>query len=467
MRQRLGFWAGLIGFIVLLILPPPATMPPAAWSVTALAWLMACWWMTEALPLTVTALLPFALLPLLRVSTPAEVAGSYYSPTMFLVLGGAFIALAIERTGLHRRLALSIVRKAPASPRALLMAFMIATALLSTIVSNTATTLIMMPVVLAILAAAGLKEGEQAPFAIALTLGVAYAATIGGLGTLVGSPTNAVAAGLIDKLTGYRIDFLTWAAFGVPMVLTGIPLAWAILVRTTRLGHGALDQDAMLHAIGRPGAWTMPEKRLVPIVALVVCAWIAVPLAGNMIPKGMADDGIIAILGAMLLFAVPGGDGRPILLWKEAKAAPWDVIMMFGGGLALAEGITTAGLALWLGERLTALNGVPIIVIALVLTGMIVLVTEFASNVASASGFMPVVAGLMIATGADPLLLAMPTALAASWGFMLPAGTGPNAIAFATGHPRVGDMIRAGFWLDLAGVALIVAVVFGIRVMMA
>src|SRR3546814_748000 len=216
-------------------------------------------------------------------------------------------------------------------------------------------------------------------------------------------------------------------------------------------------------AIGSPGPWSSAERRLAPIVALVVCAWITAPLLGGALPPGLADDGVIAILGALLLFVVPAGDGRPILVWKEAKAAPWDIIMMFGGGLVLAEAITRAGLAVWLGERLTMLNEVPLVVMALVLTAFIILVTEFASNVASASGFMPVVAGLMIATGADPLLLAMPTAIAASWGFMLPAGTAPNAIAFATGRLHVTDMLRAGLWLDLAGTGLIVATVFIIR----
>jgi sodium-dependent dicarboxylate transporter 2/3/5 len=460
MRERIGFWAGLAGFCLLLLLPAPEGMTAGAWRVTALAFLMACWWMTEALPLTATALLPFTLLPLLGISTPGEVAGSYYSPTMFLVLGGAFIALAIERTGLHRRLALAIVGRSPSSPRALLLAFMIATGLLSMIVSNTAATLIMMPVALAILAATDSAEGEQTPLAIAMTLGVAYAGSIGGLGTLVGSPTNAVSAGLIDRLTGFRIDFLTWAMFGVPMAVLGIPLAWAIIIRTAKLQHRKLDQQALTAAIGTPGPWTSAEKRLVPIVALVVSAWVVVPLIGHLIPKERIDDGIIAIAGALLLFVVPGGDGRPLLRWREANAAPWDVIMMFGGGLALAEAITRAGLAIWLGERLETLNGVSLVLIALVLTALIVLVTEFASNVASASGFMPVVAGLIIATGADPLLLAMPTAIAASWGFMLPAGTGPNAIAFATGRLRVTDMLRAGFWLDLAGIGLIVAIVF-------
>lgn len=455
-----GLIGGAAGFVTMLLLPAPAGMPTVAWHVAALTLLMASWWMTEAVPLTVTALLPFVALPLLNVMPAGAVAGEYYSPILFLILGGAFIALAIERTGLHRRLALAIVSRAGKSTTGLLFAFMVATALLSMIVSNTSTTLIMAPIAVAVLTAGGIGEGETEGFAGALLMGIAFAASIGGLGTLVGSPTNAISAGLINKALGLEIDFLTWAAFGIPVVLVGVPVCALILMRVQRLATDQFDPAGARAAIGSPGAWSVAERRLVPVIVLVVAGWIALPFIEDALPDGAVTDGTIAILGALTLFVIPDGDGRPLLNWKEANRAPWDVIMLFGGGLALAAGISQSGLAAWLGVALEPLRAVHPLVIALVLTGLVVLVTEFASNVATASGFMPVVAGLIVATGADPLLLAMPAAMAASWGFMLPSGTGPNAIAWATGHIALPRMLKAGLLLDLFGIVLIVASVW-------
>lgn len=455
-----GLIGGAAGFVTTLLLPAPAGMPTAAWHVAALTLLMASWWMTEAVPLTVTALLPFVALPLLNVMPAGAVAGEYYSPILFLILGGAFIALAIERTGLHRRLALAIVSRAGKSTTGLLLAFMVATALLSMIVSNTSTTLIMAPIAVAVLTAGGIGEGETEGFAGALLMGIAFAASIGGLGTLVGSPTNAISAGLINKALGLEIDFLTWAAFGIPVVLVGVPVCALILMRVQRLATDQFDPAGARAAIGSPGAWSVAERRLVPVIVLVVAGWIALPFIEDALPDGAVTDGTIAILGALTLFVIPDGDGRPLLNWKEANRAPWDVIMLFGGGLALAAGISQSGLAAWLGVALEPLRAVHPLVIALVLTGLVVLVTEFASNVATASGFMPVVAGLIVATGADPLLLTMPAAMAASWGFMLPSGTGPNAIAWATGHIALPRMLKAGLLLDLFGIVLIVASVW-------
>jgi sodium-dependent dicarboxylate transporter 2/3/5 len=458
--QRGGFWGGLAIFALMLMLPAPGGMAPLAWHTAALVVLMAVWWMTEALPLTATALLPFLILPLMGVMTAGEVAGAYYSPILFLVLGGAFIALAIERTGLHRRLALAILGQSRASAGSLLLAFMAATALISMIVSNTATALIMMPIAIAVLRANRTPDFETNGLAGALPMGIAFAASIGGLGTLVGSPTNAIAAGLIEKSVGYELTFAKWAAFGLPVVAIAIPLAWLILMRVQHVAKGDFDADAAKSSIGEQGAWSSAEKRLVPLIVAVVSAWVFLPLIADRLPKGMIEDGTIAILGALLLFVIPDGSGRPLLTWKEADRAPWGVIMMFGGGLALAAGIGASGLDDWLGEALKPLSGVHPLVIALALVALVVLVTEFASNVATASGIMPVVASLIVATGGDPALLAVSAALASSWGFMLPSGTGPNAIAWATGHIALPRMLKAGLMLDILGVPLIVFTVW-------
>ncbi|MGZ8353978.1 MAG: SLC13 family permease, partial [Allosphingosinicella sp.] len=264
MAARWGLWGGLAIFIVMLLLPAPGGMSPAAWRTTAIIVLMACWWMTEALPLTATALIPFLAFPLLGIMTATESAASYYSPILFLVLGGAIVALAIERTGLHRRLALAIVSRGGGGPAQMLFAFMAATALLSAIVSNTATTLIMMPIGLAVLRAAKVEPGQTDGFAGALAMGIAFAATIGGFGTLVGSPTNAIAAGIIEKATGFRIDFLTWALYGIPLVMVCVPLCWAILLKVQKVAATDFDPAAARAGIGEAGLWSTAEKRLVP-----------------------------------------------------------------------------------------------------------------------------------------------------------------------------------------------------------
>ena len=458
--EKIGFWGGLIVFVVMLALPAPAGMEPSAWRVAALTILMATWWMTQALPLTVTALLPFLALPLMDIMTAQDVAKEYYSPTLFLILGGAFLALTIERTGMHRRVALAILGRSGHTVTGLMIAFMWSTALLSMVMSNTSIALIMVPIAVAVLAAGGTKPGETEGLAGALIMGVAFAASIGGLGTLVGSPTNAIAAGLVEKQLGIQISFLTWMLYGLPVVIIGVPLCAFILLRVQNVTAGSFDVDAARESIGKARPMSIAEKRLVPIFLLVIGMWIAQPLLEPMLPKGGITDGSIAIAGSLLLFLIPDGTGRPLLTWHEADRAPWGVIMMFGGGLALAAGITQSGLAAWLGEALEPLSVVHPVIIALALTALVILITEFASNVATASGVLPVVAGLVAATGADPWLMAMAASMAASWGFMMPSGTGPNAIAWASGHIALPKMVKAGFFLDLAGIPLIVGAVW-------
>ncbi len=462
--QRIGLVAGLALFITMLLLPVPASMSTAAWNVAALTVLMAVWWMTQAVPLTATALLPFLALPTMGVMTAAETASEYYSPILFLILGGAFLALAIERVGLHKRLALAIIGLSGKSAWGILFAFMIATALLSMLISNTSATLIMVPIALAVLVAGGVQEKETEGFAGALIMGVAFAASIGGLGTLVGSPTNAIAVGLINKTLGMQIDFVDWLKFGLPIVIVGIPALAGILIVVQKVGRNSFDGARARTVIGAAGAWSLPEKRLVPVVAFVVLGWLLLPEIKLFFPEGALHDGSVAIVGGLLLFMLPDGTGRKLLDWDEADRAPWGVIMMFGGGLALAAGIIESGLADWLGLMLEPLKSVPVLVIAIALVALVILVTEFASNVATASGVMPVVASLILATGVDPVLLAVPAAMAASWGFMLPSGTGPNAIAWATGHIELPKMLKSGFLLDLAGIPIIIGCIWMVAV---
>jgi solute carrier family 13 (sodium-dependent dicarboxylate transporter), member 2/3/5 len=318
-----------------------------------------------------------------------------------------------------------------------------------------------------VLRAGGVAESEKGGFAAALVLGIAFAATIGGLGTLVGSPTNAIAAGLIESSLNLSISFLDWMAYGVPIVLVSLPILLLILLRTQKVQADSFDSVAAQASIRaeQKDRWNSAERRLVPILLLVIIGWVAQPWIEGWLPKDTITDGSIAMAGALLLFLIPSGDqnGGPLLSWAEANRAPWGIIMMFGGGLALAAAMGASGLAAWLGTALAPIGALPLIVTALIITALVIAFTEFASNVATASGIMPVVAALAAGMGIDPMLLVMPAALAASWGFILPAGTGPNAIAWATGHVRTGDMMRAGAWLDLAGLPIMVGGVWAVH----
>ncbi|MEL7446577.1 MAG: SLC13 family permease [Pseudomonadota bacterium] len=488
--QTVGRIIGPLFFAITVFTAPPSGMPAEAWLVAGLVVWMASWWMTEAVPLTATALLPFIVFPFSGVSSARETASTYYSPILFLLLGGAFIALAIERTGLHKRLSLAILKTvgSKGGQTQLLLAFMISAALLSMLISNTSTSLIMMPMALAVLAGGnqatrslhpstrslpetdpgGRVEGaggldiDKEGLSGALPMGIAFAASIGGLGTLVGSPTNAIAVGLLDTMIGVEITFIEWTLYGLPIVIVGVPLAAFIVSKFQRVADHPFDVRAARAAIATQSEWTTPEKRLIPVVFLTFLAWMTVPWVTDWLPAGSWTNGTIAVIASFALFLLPDGTGRPLLIWKEADRAPWGVIMMFGGGLALAAGMQASGLADWLGNALLPLKDLPLIVIAIAVVAMIVVITEFASNVATASGIIPVVAALVVALGADPILLAMPAALAASWGFMLPAGTGPNAIAWSTGRIKIERMVGAGLVLDVIGVFAIVFIVWGI-----
>ena len=461
--RRVGLIVGIVGFALTLVLPPPGGMPQTAWITAGLVLWMAAWWMSEAIPLYATALLPFIVLPLAGIADANKTASAYYSPIIFVFIGGAFLALAIERTGLHRRLALWIMGLAGPSAWQLLLAVMAATAILSMVISNTSTALIMMPMALAMLAAGGIAPNETRGFAGALPMGIAFAATIGGFGTMIGTPTNLLGMGLIEKTLGVKISFLEWSLYALPLVIVAIPLAAWIISRTHCLGSGRFDPAAAKAAIHTGGPWSTPEKRLMVVVVLTMAGWMSQPLTEPLFPKGGLTDGTIAAIAGLAMFLLPDGTGRRMLTWPEANHAPWDVVLMFGGGLALAMGMTSSGLAEWLRQAMLPLASVPPFLMALIVVAFVIVVTEFASNIATASGIMPVIAALAPSMQADPLLLALPAAIAASWGFMLPAGTGPNAIAWATGHLALKRMITAGFWLDVLGALMIVSVIWAMH----
>ncbi|MFN3590834.1 MAG: SLC13 family permease, partial [Thermaurantiacus sp.] len=272
--------------------------------------------------------------------------------------------------------------------------------------------------------------------------------------------TNAIAAGIIERSLGLRVTFLDWALFGVPLAIVSLPVTIGALMLVGRVANTRLDPRPLLDAIGKPGPLTGPQRRLIPLLGLLLFGWLVLPFFKAPLGLEAVDDAMVAIIVALLLFVVPAGGGGPILKWADTKRVPWDVLLLFGGGLALATFIADSGLADWLGTQLSGFAQLPPWALAMIAVAIMLLVTEFASNVATASAFMPVVAAVAVETGVNPLPLMMAAALAPTWGFMMPAGTGPNAIAFSTGRVPIRQMIGTGFILDLAGIPLIVGTCF-------
>jgi solute carrier family 13 (sodium-dependent dicarboxylate transporter), member 2/3/5 len=444
----------------------PQGLTPTAWFVAALLALMAVWWATEAIPIAITSLLPLVALPLCGAATGKAVAASYADPIVLLLLGGFILAVGIERWGLHRRIALNMVSAVPGGSRALIAGFMIATAVISMWISNTATTLMMLPIALS---AAAVVDDDAAPFASALLLGICYAASIGGVATPIGTPTNLIALDFIARETGATPRFVTWMQFGVPVMLGLLPVAWWIVTRKLAPSPGGASAHARVRTERAAlGAMTASETRIALIFGCTAAAWIARGFVQDAAKSAGFEpvwlmgwsDTSIAFAGVIAMFLVPAGNGekRALLSWDEAVRIPWGVILLFGGGIALGAAVEATGLADWLGTRLTSLAVLPGIIFLALLVALIVYLSEIMSNVAAMTTIGPILGG--IATGLDfaPAALIATAAMAASCGFMLPAATGPNAVVYGTAKVPVGDMLRAGFLLDLAGIVIITSV---------
>ncbi|MFO7286279.1 MAG: SLC13 family permease [Gammaproteobacteria bacterium] len=464
-RRRIGLAIGAGLFVLMLALPPPEGLELAPWRVAAVAVLMASLWLTEAVPISVTALLPLVLFPLLGVAPIGAASAPYADPLVFLFLGGFLIGLAIERWNLHRRIALNVLVRVGAREDLQVGGFMLATAVLSMWVSNTATALMMLPVALSVVPRG--TDGAVAPgrerFAVALLLSVAYAASIGGLATLVGTPPNAFLRGYMSQNFGIEIGFAEWMLIGVPVSVVMLAGAWWLLTGPLfRLGREEVPgaRDAIRRSLAQLGAASPAEKRVAAVFMLTAGLWITRPLLDELVP-GLSDT-TIAVAGALLLFVVPSGveRGRFLLTWDEAERLPWGVLLLFGGGLSLAGAVSDTGLAAWLGEELEALAGWPVFLLVLTVSVLVIFLTELTSNLGTTATFLPVVTALAVGIGQPPLLLAVPAVIAASCAFMLPVATPPNAIVFASGLLTVPQMARTGFWLNVLGVVVTVALVY-------
>jgi solute carrier family 13 (sodium-dependent dicarboxylate transporter), member 2/3/5 len=465
--SALGLIAGPVLAVIVSLLPAPAGLDQSAMQVAGLFLLMAIWWATEAVPMAVTSLLPLAILPLTGLMPLKDIAAPYADPVVMLLLGGFIVALAIEKWNLHRRIALNVLRISGARLKLLTAGVMLSTALLSMWISNTATSLMMAPIVLSVALAAG--GGPR--LAIALLLGVCYAASIGGLGTPVGTPTNLIAMGWLRDNAGIEIGFSEWMGIGVPMIALMLPAAWLILTlglkSTPEQAQAASESIRTQHkALGRV---TRPEARVAIVFGLIAGAWILREQLVKFAPlAGLSDMGI-AMMGAVLMFLVPHGDGaakaagrgRGLLDWDDARNVPWDVVLLFGGGLSIAAAIQASGLAGWLGGYMAGLATLPPVLLILIIVTLVVFLSEIMSNVAAMTTFLPVLGALAEATGLDIRALVIPCCVAASCGFMLPIATGPNAVVFATRKLTVRDMAKAGFALNVTCI-VIIALYFGL-----
>jgi sodium-dependent dicarboxylate transporter 2/3/5 len=465
-HQAIGLIAGPALAAVLFALPAPSGLTDAAWTTAAIALWMAVWWMSEAAPLAATALLPLLLFPVLGVLPLSDVAAPYADPLIFLFLGGFLLALAIQRWGLDRRIALVALGIAGDHPRMVIASVMLATAFLSLWISNTATAMTMLPIGQSILATMRRctppsAAGALDRFAAALMLGIAYAATIGGMGSLIGTPPNALLAGYLREAHGIEIGFAQWFLIGLPAVAILLPMAWLLLVRiafpfdaAALCGH----HDAMAAERAKLRPMTRTEATVAGIFALAALGWITRPLVEAL--TGLAySDAAIALAAGLLLFVLPTDirRGRFLLAWRDTANLPWGVLILFGGGLALAQGIDNSGLATAIGSAAGGFAGMPLVLLIPAVGLAIVGLGELASNTAIAAVFLPVAGAVALGMGLEPGQLSVVVALMASLGFMLPVATPPNAIAFGSGAVTAAQMLRAGAPLDLIGIAVVTA----------
>lgn len=471
-RRRVGLVVGpLIAVLVYFVMPDYLPEGAAegfnvrsAAAVAAVAILMAVWWMTEALPIPVTALTPLILFPALGIAEIPEASAPYANKVIFLFMGGFMLAMAMQRWNLHRRMALTIVPLVGTQPKRLVLGFMIATAFLSMWVSNTATAVMMLPLGLSILQLLAKANGgvQDRKFATSLMLGIAYAATIGSFTTIISTPPNALLVAYMASEHGVHIGFGQWMLVGVPLAVIFLALTWWILtsvVFRTDMKEIPGGRQLIEDELKEMGPITGPEKKVLVIFVTTAVAWVVVPLIW---PGSVITDEVIAVIMAVSLFIVPADwrKGVQLLDWESAKGLPWGVLLLFGGGLTLAQQVSQSGLGAWIGGHVASMSSLPVLLLVIVVALLTLLLTELMSNTATAATLLPIIGGAAVGLGVDPLLLAIPVALTATCCFMLPAATPPNAVAFSSGYVQITDMIRGGVLVALVGVVLITVTVF-------
>ena len=448
---RESIWPGLVSGLCLAVIMAALGQPEAIVITAVVAWLCMLWWIFEPLPIPVTSLLPIAVFPISGVLTSEQVGASVGSPLIILLLGGFLLSRGMESTGAHHRIALSVVNLVGGhKPRRLVLGFMIAGALLSMWISNTASILMLMPVALAVLASCSDRNSLAAP----LLLGLAWSCSIGGLGTPIGTPPNLILVQVYEENTAQTISFAQWMSWGMPVVLTLLPLAWWWVTRAV-----PRELDIQVPAVG---PWRSAERRVLVVFGLTAVAWItrAEPFGGWQTWLGLsaANDASVALLAVVALFVVRDDQGEPLIDWAKASQIPWGVLLLFGGGICLARAFVASGLSAQVGDALTAVAALPVFAMMLLLALAVTFLTEATSNTATTALLMPVLAAVALAVEIDPLWLMVPAAMSASCAFMLPVATAPNAVVFGSGELPIRRMVREGFALNLIGALLIATV---------
>lgn len=475
-KRYIGFFSGIIAFIIILFLPAPDGLSPEGKSAAAVVVLMSIWWMTEAIPVYVTAFLPLVLYPPLQVLNPADTAANYGHNYALMFLAVFFLAKAIEVQGLHKRIALSIINLFGTSRQKIVLSMMIATAFVSMWIANVTTALMMLPIATAIVA----KDDQNNPvnpntnFASALMLGIAYASSIGGLATLIGSPTNMIFVGIFDRLfpAAPPVTFFTWLKVGIPIVIVFIPAFWYFMIRYFNVeGNLSNNLTVIKEELDALGKMKPGERRVLYLAIAIVIGWVFkddLAFDAFIIPGwtgffGLSDfihDSTIAMAGAIILFSLPDGNGKRLITWKDASQVPWGVVMIVGGGYAVAAGFVSTGLADWLGAQLSFINGFPFFMILVIVVAFVLAFTEFNSNTASANILLPVLASTALAAHVNPLIIMIPATIACSCAFMMPAATGPNTVVLASERVSVTQMIKCGFWLNIITLVLLTMILY-------
>ena len=465
--KYVGLISGPLSFIVILLYFHPEGLNPRANAILASTIWIAIWWVTEVIPISVTALLPIILFPLTGGLGVSETTASFGHKYVFLYLGGFIIAIAIEKWNLHKRIALNIINLIGTNIVNIILGFMIATAFMSMWISNSATAVMMLPIAMAIVTQLkdnpNTKEDENQNFGKVLMLSIAYSATIGGLSTQIGTPPNLVLAGVVSETFGYEITFSQWFKFGFPISLVLLFVSWKYLtsfafkLKKNTFPGGRIQISNQLKELGKI---SYEEKLVAGVFAFTAIAWISRPfLLKFIIPE--IDDTIIGLIGAVLIFLLPTKNKeRSLLTWKEALKLPWGILLLFGGGMALAVGFKDSGLALWIGSQMTLLDGISLLFLVLILISSVNFLTEITSNFATTAMLLPILYPMAIAIDVHPFILMISATVAASCAFMLPVATPPNAIVFASGYLRIPDMVRVGIWMNLISIIILTIFVY-------
>jgi len=461
--KKIGYALGPLLFLMTLFIAPPDAMAPAAWKVCGLAMWMATWWITEAMPLPVTSLLPIIILPVFGIAPLKETIAPYASPIIFLFLGGFIISVAMEKWNLHLRIGLGILKLVGVGPKSVLGGLMVATCFMGMWLSNTATTIMMMPMALSMSLLLSKNAEKNNNLTKAMVFAVAYSGIIGGLATFVGTPTNAILQGFMAKTYNHSFSLADWMMFGLPLALFLLAAAWCVIAwRYGRHAETVSDvQSTVRESYKKLGPMRREEKITLFVFILVASLWVTSKIFKKSLGIDL-DDATVAIFGAVLLFLIPSDKSfnRFTLEWKDTHKLPWGILIFFGGSLAVSDVMTNVGVTAWLSGELSLLHGLNIVFVVIIVTLLLIVVSEMMSNVATITAFLPILAAMADAMQINPILILVPATLAASCAFMLPGASAPNAIAFGTGHLKVKDMIKTGLTLNILSSVAIVLFTF-------